>query len=81
MKSLILGALGLKSPPTGRRSCYPSVKTVRAGGTQNPIVTKNLDASNALENTPQRAAQSPKKFHQNAIIVGKITLQIIEDVS
>jgi hypothetical protein len=60
--------------PTGRRSCYPCAKTVRAEGTQNPIVIKNLDVSNALENTPQRAAQSPKKFRQNALIVGKITL-------
>ena len=56
------------------------ISTARAGGTQNPIVIKNLDASNALENTPRRAVQNQKKFLQNAIIVEKITLQIIEDV-
>jgi hypothetical protein len=35
MKSLTLGAWELKLPLTGRRGCYPSARTVRAGETKS----------------------------------------------
>jgi len=71
----------LKSHHKENDTATPVQKLPELGTHPNPIVIKNPDASNVLGSTPQWPTQSPKNLRQNAIIVGKTTLQTIEDAS
>jgi hypothetical protein len=57
-----------------------NARTARVGGTQNHTATNNRGVSNATVSTPQKAVANPKKYRQNATIVGKTTQTIIGDV-
>ena len=66
--------------PYRKTNCCPSVKTARAGNILNLIATKIPDVSNVLGSIVQCNAKNPKKLNLNAITVGKIILQTIDDV-